>query len=381
MRKTSFLLSAITLVAIFVAACTSAPAPAPQVVKETVIVPQTVVVQAPAPTAAPAATAAAPVAAAGNRLKTVLDRKKLICGVNPGLAGFAALSPSGSYDGFDADFCRAMAAALFGDVKAVEFRPVDTTVRFAALQSGEVDIVFRNTTATIVRDTQNGVDFGPTTYYDGSGFMVPKKANAKKLEDLSGATICVLAGTTNAQVMADVFPTRNIKFTAQTFNDAPTLYQALDAGKCDAATSDASQLAGNRATLVKNPDDYIILDEVISKEPLTPMIAQNDSQWRDIMNWVVYATMYAEEQGITSKNVDTFKTSTVPDIKRLYGITDDIPKKMGLSNDAFYNEIKLVGNYGEIFERNLGASTKLKLARGLNNLWTKGGLIYAPPFH
>ncbi len=335
------------------------------------------------PTSAPAAAAAAPTAAAkaaptGGRLAAVLNRKKLICGTNGELAGFSTLASSGDYVGFDADYCRAMAAALFGDVKAVEFRKVNTTERFAALQSGEVDIVFRNTTNTIVRDTQNGVDFGPTTFYDGGGMMVPKKSNVKKLEDLNGATICVLEGTTNVQVLADVFKARNIKYTAQTFKDAPTLYKSLDEGRCDAATSDKSQLAGQRVSLVKNPDDYVILDETMSKEPLTPMVAQGDSQWRDIMDWVVNATFYAEENGMTSKNIDSFKTSDVPDIKRFLGITDDIPKKMGLSNDAFYNIVKLVGNYGEIYDKNI---TPLGVPRGLNNLYTKGGLLYSPPFH
>lgn len=376
MKKNLFVLSAFMLVAIFAAACTAAPAPAPQVVKETVIVPQTVVVQAPAPTAAPAATTAAPAAAAGNRLKTVLDRKKVICGTNGSLVGFSSLAPSGDFVGFDADFCRAMAAALFGDVKAVEFRKVDTATRFAALQSGEVDVVFRNTTATLGRDTQNGVDFGPTTFYDGGGMMVPKKSNITKLEQLKGATICVLEGTTNVGVLADVFKARGIDYKAQTFKDAETLYKSLDAGQCDAATSDKSQLAGQRASLVKNASDYVILDETMSKEPLGPMVAQGDAQWRDVMTWVVYATIYADEVGITSKNVDDMKKSDDINLKRFFGVSDDLPKKMGISNDAFYNVIKLVGNYGEIFDKNL---TPLGITRGVNSQWNKGGVLYAPP--
>ena len=379
MKKGLFVLSIFVLVALFAAACTSAPAPAPQVVKETVIVPQTVVVQAPAPTAAPAApvaTAAAPVAAAGNKLKVILDRKKVICGINGSVVGFSSLAPSGDFVGFDADYCRVIAASLFGDVKAVEFRKVDTATRFASLQSGEVDIVFRNTTYTLGRDTQNGVDFGPVTFYDGGGMMVPKKSNITKLEQLKGATICLLEGTTNVGVLADLFKARGIDYKAQTFKDAETLYKSLDAGQCDAATSDKSQLAGQRASLVKNPDDYVILDETMSKEPLTPMISQGDSGWRDVMNWSIFATIYAEEAGITSKNVDDMKKSDNIDLKRFFGVTDDLPKKMGLSNDAFYNAIKLVGNYGEIYERNI---TKLGVPRGLNQLWNKGGLLYAPP--
>jgi general L-amino acid transport system substrate-binding protein len=357
MKKLALSLLTLAIAAVF-SACTSAPA-APQVVKETVIVPQTVVA-----------------GSTGGRLATVLNRKKLVCGINGSLVGFSSLAPSGDYVGFDADFCRVAAAALFGDVKAIEFRKLDTTARFAALQSGEVDVVFRNTTVTLGRDTQNGVDFLPTTFYDGGGMLVPKKSNITKLEQLNGATICVLEGTTNVQVLADVFKARNIKYTAQTFKDAETLYKSLDEGRCDAATSDKSQLAGQRSSLVKVPADYVILEETMSKEPLTPMVGQGDSQWRDAMSYVVYATFYAEEAGITSKNVDDMKKSDDPNLKNFFGLTNDLPKKMGLNNDAFYNAIKLVGNYGEIYDRNL---TPLGIPRGLNSLYTKGGLLYAPP--
>jgi general L-amino acid transport system substrate-binding protein len=362
MKKLVFALLMLVVLTTIVA-CAPAPA-APQVVKETVIVPQTVI--APA---APAAT--------GARLKTVLDRKKLICGINGSVVGFSSLAASSDYVGFDADFCRAAAAALFGDVKAIQFRPVNTTERFAALQSGEVDIVFRNTTVTLGRDTQNGVDFLPTIFYDGGGMMVPKKANITKLEQLNGATICVLEGTTNVQVLADTFKARNIKYTAQTFKDAETLYKSFDEGRCDAATSDKSQLAGQRASLVKNPADYVVLEETMSKEPLTPLVAQNDSQWRDAMTYVIYATFYAEEMGITSKNVDDMKKSDDPNLKNFFGLTNDLPKKAGFpTNDAFYNVIKLVGNYGEIYDRNI---TPLGIPRGLNQPYTKGGMLYAPP--
>jgi general L-amino acid transport system substrate-binding protein len=379
--KKIFALASLLAIALVLGACAPAPTPAPTAPPPTAA-PVAQATTAPTtvpPTAAPAATTAPSTGGTtGGRLANVLNRKKLICGINGSLVGFSSLNPSGDYDGFDADFCRAMAAALFGDVKAVEFRKLNTTERFAALQSGEADIVFRNTTFTIVRDTQNGVDYGPTTFYDGGGMMVAKKANVTKLEQLKGATICVLEGTTNVQVLADVFKARNIDYKAQTFKDAETLYKSLDAGQCDAATSDKSQLAGQRASLVKNADDYVILEETMSKEPLTPMIAQGDSQWRDVMNWVIYATIYAEENGMTSKNVDDFKKTEVPDLKRFMGLTDDLPKKMGLSNDAFYNVIKLVGNYGEIYDRTVG---KLGVPRGLNNLYTKGGILYSPPFH
>lgn len=388
MKRLGFALACLLILGVALTACGPAPTPTstpvppaaptavPTKAPEPTAAPKPTTPPAPAATAVPAPAATAVPVATGGRLKTVLDRKKLICGINGSVVGFSSLAPDGNYIGFDADFCRVLAAALFGDVKAVEFRKLNTTERFAALQSGEVDVVFRNTTNTLGRDTQNGVDFGPTTFYDGGGMMVPKKSNVKKLEDLNGATICVLEGTTNVQVLADVFKARNIKYTAQTFKDAETLYKSLDEGRCDAATSDKSQLAGQRVSLVKVPDNYVILEETMSKEPLTPMVGQNDSAWREVMSWAVYATFYAEELGITSKNVDDFKKSEDPNVKNLLGITNDLPKKMGLSNDAFYNVIKLVGNYGEIYDANL---TKLGIPRGLNTLYTKGGLLYAPP--
>lgn len=383
--KKYFLASSLLMVSAVMAAC--APTPTPTAVPPTAV-PTRAAQATTAPTAAPTAAPPAgtpipptptPVVARG-RLATVLNRKKLICGINGELAGFSSLDPSGDYVGLDADFCRAMAAALFNDLKAVEFRKVNTTERFAAVQSGEVDVVFRNTTFTLSRDTAVGVDFGPTTFYDGGGMMVLKKLNIKKLEDLNGATICVLTGTTNEQVLNDVFKARNIKFTPLTFKDAPTLYKSLDEGRCDAATSDKSQLAGQRASLVSKPDDWVIMDDTLSKEPLTPMFAQNDSQWRDVVDWVVYATFYAEELGITSKNVDDALKSDDINIKRFLGTSGTLGKDMALTNDAFYRVIKLVGNYGEVYDRNLGPNTKLAVPRGLNNLYTKGGLQYSPPF-
>lgn len=375
MKRVSSTLLVLIVLAIVAIGCASPPAPTQAPAPTTAPVAQATTAPAAQPTAAPATKAPAQ-PTTGGRLATVIARKKVICGINGSLVGFSSLDPSGDYVGFDADFCRVIAAGLFGDVKAVEFRKLNTTERFAALQSGEVDIVFRNTTNTMGRDTQNGVDYLPTTFYDGGGMMVPKKSNVKKLEDLNGATICVLEATTNVQVLADVFKARNIKYTAQTFKDAETLYKSLDEGRCDGATSDKSQLAGQRASLVKNPDDYVILDETMSKEPLTPMVAQNDSQYRDAMSWLVFATIYAEEAGITSKNVDEMKKSDNIDLKRFFGLTDDLPKKAGLNNDSFYNAIKLVGNYGEIYDKNF---VKLGISRGLNGLYTKGGLQFAPP--
>ncbi len=387
--KKIFVLASLLVVALVIGACAPAPTAAPTAAPPTaapVAQATTAPTAAPAATTAPAATAApagtvapTPVVAKG-RLATVLSRGRLVCGVNGELAGFATLEASGDYSGIDAEFCRAMAAALFNDIKKVDFRKVNTTERFTAIQSGEVDVVFRNTTFTLNRDSAVGMEFGPTTFFDGGGMMVPKKNNIKKLEDLNGASICVLTGTTNEQVLNDVFKAKNIKFTPKTFQDAPTLYKTYDTGGCDAATSDKSQLAGQRASLLSKPDDHMIMDDTLSKEPLGPMVASNDSQWRDVMTWVVYATFYAEEAGVTSKNVDDMLKSDDTNIKRFLGVAGNLGKDMAITNDAFYRVIKLVGNYGEIFDKTLGPSTKFNVPRGLNQPYTKGGLQYAPPF-
>lgn len=380
-----FILGAAVLVA-----CTATPTVAPTQAAPTSQAPTAPpATLPPQPTTAPTQVAqagtavpatATPVVAKG-RLSTVLARKKLVCGVNGSLAGFSVLESNGDYSGIDAEFCRAVAAALFNDVKAVEFRKLSTTERFAALQSGDVDVVFRNTTWTLNRDTAVGMDFVATTFFDGGGMMVPKKSNIKKLEDLGGATICVLTGTTNEQVLTDVFKARNIKFTPLTFPDANALYQAFGQGRCDAVTSDKSQLAGQRASLLKNPDDYVIMDDTLSKEPLGPMVASNDSAWRDVIQWVVFATFYAEEAGINQKNVDDMRAnSTDTNILRFLGKSGTLGKDMALTNDVFYQVIKLVGNYGDIFDRTLGPTTKFNVPRGLNQPYTKGGIQYAPPF-
>jgi len=316
----------------------------------------------------------------GGRLKTVLDRGKLICGVNGQLAGFSVLEADGSYSGIDAEFCRALAAALFNDVSKVEYRPLTTQTRFAALQTGEVDVLMRNTTFTLNRDTAVGLEFLPTTFFDGGGILVEKSLNATKLEDLAGATICVLSGTTNEQVLTDTFNSLKIQFTPLTFPEANALYKALDEGRCDAATSDKSQLAGQRASLLSKPDDWVIMDATLSKEPLAPAVLQNDAQWADVVRWVIYATWYAEELGVNKANVDDKLANGDTNTKRFLGGTGSLGKDMGLSPDAFYRVIKLVGNYGEIFEQTLGPNTKFKVPRGLNTPYTEGGLQYSPPF-
>jgi general L-amino acid transport system substrate-binding protein len=300
--------------------------------------------------------------------------------VNGQLAGFSVLEADGSYSGIDAEFCRAVAAALFNDVSKVEYRPLTTQNRFAALQSGEVDVLMRNTTFTLNRDTAVGLEFLPTTFFDGGGILVEKKLNATKLQDLSGATICVLSGTTNEQVLTDTFNSLNIPFTPLTFPEANALYKALDEGRCDAATSDKSQLAGQRASLLSKPDDWAIMDTTLSKEPLGPAVLQNDAQWADVVRWVIYGTWYAEELGITKANVDNKLANGDTNTKRFLGGTGSLGKDMGLSPDAFYRVIKLVGNYGEIFDKTLGPNTKFNVPRGLNVPYTQGGLQYSPPF-
>ena len=314
-----------------------------------------------------------------SRLQVVLERGKLICGVNGQLPGFSYLDPNGQMTGFDADFCRAIAAALFDDPNAVEFRPLSAQERFTAVQSGEVDVLIRNTTWTLGRDTVNGMEFLPTTFYDGGGVMVRKDRNVQSLKDLDGATICVLSGTTNEMVLTDRMRALGASFTPKTFEDADQLYATYESGGCDAVTSDKSQLAGRRAVL-SDPDNHVILEEMLSKEPLGPAVKNNDSTWFDVVKWIIFATIQAEEFGITSQNVDQFLNSDNPDIRRFLGVEGELGKGLGISNDFAYRVIKHVGNYGEIYARNLGPGTPLNLERGPNELWTKGGLLYAPPF-
>ena len=362
MRKTTLLVTFVLVLSVVLSACAS-PTPAPTA----------------APTTAPADQLPAP-SATGSRLKTVLDRGKLVCGVNTNLAGFGA--PQGdTWVGFDADFCKALAAALFDDPNKVEWRPLSTQERFTAVQSGEVDVLFRNTTWTISRDTSVGMDFGPTTFFDGQGFMTPVSKGAKTIEDLAGATICVQTGTTTELNLNDAFAARGLQFTPVVFDDIDATYAAYQEGRCDAVTSDVSQLVGRRSAL-PTPADHAILDTIISKEPLGPVVQQNDSQWRDVVDWVVYATMTAEELGITSKNIDTFMTSKDPNVIRLLGLDpqNKLGQGLGLTDDFAARVIRHVGNYGEIYDSNVGPDTPLNIPRTLNALWTNGGLIYPPPF-
>ncbi|MBX9468308.1 MAG: amino acid ABC transporter substrate-binding protein [Rhizobium rhizophilum] len=303
------------------------------------------------------------------------------CGVNTGLAGFASPDAAGNWTGFDVDYCKAVAAAVFGDATKVKYTPTTAQSRFTALQSGEVDMLARNTTWTISRDTALGFNFRTVNYYDGQGFMVTKGLNVNSALELSGAAVCVQSGTTTELNLADYFQANNLEYKPVVFEKLEEVNAAYQAGRCDVYTTDQSGLYSLRLTLT-NPDDHVILPEIISKEPLGPAVRQGDDQWFDIVSWTHYALVQAEEFGITQANVDEIKSSTTnPDIKRFLGSEADtkIGTDLGLTNDWAYNIIKGVGNYGEVFERNIGASTPLKIERGVNALWTKGGLQYAPP--
>jgi general L-amino acid transport system substrate-binding protein len=302
------------------------------------------------------------------------------CGVNTGLAGFAAPDASGNWSGFDVDFCRAVSAAVFGDPTKVKFTPLSAANRFPALQSGEVDVLARNTTWTINRDTALGLNFRFVNYYDGQGFMVRKSLNVKSALELSGASVCVQSGTTTELNLADYFKANNLQYNPVVFEKLDEVNAAYDSGRCDVYTTDQSGLYSLRLTL-KNPDEHMILPEIISKEPLAPAVRQGDDQWFDVVSWVGYAMINAEEFGITQANVDDMKNSPNPDIKRFLGVEADtkIGTDLGLTNDWAYNIIKTVGNYGEVFEKNIGQGSPLKISRGLNALWNKGGIQYAPP--
>ena len=298
--------------------------------------------------------------------------------VNPALAGFGIPDDKGNYTGMDVDFCRAMAAAIFNDVTKVKFVALNAKDRFTALQSGEVDVLSRNTTWTSSRENTLGLLFGPPNYYDGQGFMVRKKMNISSAKQLDGASVCVQQGTTTELNLADYFRSNNMKYESVAFAGEDETLKAYESGRCDVFTTDASGLYSERLRLI-NPDEHMVLPEIISKEPLAPSVRKGDDQWFDIMRWTEFAMVNAEELGVTSKNVDDMKKSDNPNIRRLLGVEGDTGKAFGLTNDWAYNIIKLVGNYGEVFERNVGEGSPLKIKRGLNALWTKGGLQYAPP--
>lgn len=313
--------------------------------------------------------------------KRVLDRGELICGANKaGLAGFAVVNDAGEWSGFDVDFCRAVAAAVLGDASKVSFRPLEAGERQAAIQSEEIDMMSRNTTFTLSRDAVWGASFAPTTFYDGQGMMVKADSGITDLKGLEGLTICVQSGTTTELNLADQMSLAGVKYTPKVFSEAAATWDAFVQGQCDAFTTDKSGLVAYKGSSA-DPSQYSILDVTMSKEPLGPLTPQSDPQWADIVRWTVYATIQAEEYGITSKNVDDFTKSDVPEIQRFLGQGDNaIGSLYGIKNDFVIDVIKQVGNYGEIFDRNLGPNTPFNLGRGINDLWTKGGLMYSPPF-
>jgi len=318
-------------------------------------------------------------AQAGPDLDAIKARGSIICGVTTGVAGFSTADSQGKWTGLEVDVCRAVAAALLGNADKVKYVPTTAQQRFTALQSKEIDLLSRTTTWTLTRDTALGFDFTGVTYYDGQGFMVAKKLGVKSAKELNGATVCVQPGTTTELNLADYFRANKMTFKPVVIESVEEIRQAFFSGRCDVYTTDASGLYGTRATNAPKPDDYLILPEIISKEPLGPVVRHGDNQWGDIVRWTLYAMVEAEEYGITSKNVDEMLKSDNPNIKRILGVTPGMGKALGVDEKWVYNIIKQVGNYGESFERNVGMETPLKIERGQNALWTKGGLQYAPP--
>jgi general L-amino acid transport system substrate-binding protein len=311
-------------------------------------------------------------------LKAVTDRGVLNCGSNGQLAGFGMPDPQGNWTGFDVDFCRAIAAAIFNDPTKVKFVPLTAANRFTSLQSGDIDVLSRNTTWTMERDVTLGVDFAAVNYYDGQGFMVHKSLKVNSALELTGASVCVQQGTTTELNLADYFRSNNMDLKSVTFATADEAIKAYDTGRCDSYTTDSSGLYGERV-LLSDPNSNIVLPEIISKEPLSPAVRQGDDGWEDVVRWVHFAMLDAEELGVNQNNLDDQMKSANPEVRRLLGVEGQFGQAMGLTNDWAYRIIKAVGNYGESFERNVGQGSPLKIARGLNALWTKGGLQYGLP--
>ena len=318
-------------------------------------------------------------AAAGPSFDAVKARGSIICGVNQGVAGFSAPDSRGEYRGLDADFCRALAAAVFGDAGKVRFVATSSQNRFTMLQSGEIDVLARNATQTLVRDTALGLNMAGVNFYDGQGFLVRRSAGVTAARQLDGATICMQPGTTSELNVADYFRANNLRFTPVLIERPDEFVAAYAAGRCDAMTQDASQLASYRATALQNPQEHVLLPERISKEPLGPMVRHGDDQWLDVVKWVLAGLIEAEEQGITQANVEARLRDANPTVQRMLGVTPGYGRALGLDERWLFNAIKAVGNYGESFERHLGSGSPIGLPRGLNDLWTRGGLMYALP--
>jgi general L-amino acid transport system substrate-binding protein len=319
-------------------------------------------------------------AVAGPTLDAVKARGKVVCAANGSRMGFSSLDSQGQWQGIDVDTCKAIAAAVLGDAEKVQLVKSTTQNRFTVLQTGEVDVTAANATWTLSRDTTLGIDFVAPTFYDGQGFMVNSKLGVKEIKDLNGATLCVTPGSTSEKVAADISKQHNIKFTPIVIEDQKEINNAFFGGRCDVHIQSTSGLSANRAAAAKNPEEFVILPGVFGKDPMGPAVRQGDPQWRDIVAWTVYAMIQAEESGITSKNVDEMKASGDPDVQRLLGVKEDLGATLGLDKEWAYRIIKQVGNYGEVFDRNVGKDSPLKMVRGINDQWTKGGLMYAIPF-
>ncbi len=319
-------------------------------------------------------------AQAGKTIDTIKQKDVLACGVNVSLPGFSAADSQGNWTGLDVDVCKAIAATLLGDAKKIKWVPLNAAQRFTALQSGEVDVLSRNTTWTLTRDSSLGLSFTGVTYYDGQGFMVPKKSKVTGAKQLKGATVCVQSGTTTEKNLSDFSKVNNLGMKPVVFETQEATNKAYFSGRCQAYTTDASGLASVRNKDAGNPEDHLILPDLISKEPLGPAVRRGDDEYFAIVKWVVFALIEAEEYGITQANVDGMKgSSNDPVVQRILGVSEDTGKLLGLDRDWAFRAIKAVGNYGEIFERNVGPNSALKLPRAANNLWSKGGLMYAPP--
>ncbi len=317
-------------------------------------------------------------AASAQTLKTVKDRGSLICGVSQGLPGFSNPDDRGNWTGLDVDFCRAIAAAIFNDPTKVKYSPLSAKDRFTALQSSEIDVLARNSTWTSSRDASLGLNFVAVNYYDGQGFMVRKALKVNSALELNGASVCTQTGTTTELNLADYFRANNMKYEVIAFATADETIKAYDGGRCDAFTTDVSQLYAEKLKLA-NANDHVILPEIISKEPLGPVVRHGDDQWFDLAKWVHFAMINAEELGVSQKTVDDALKSHLPEIRRLVGTEGAYGEQLGLTKDWVVRIVKHVGNYGEVFDRNIGPGSKLGVSRGLNRLWTKGGIQYAPP--
>ena len=317
-------------------------------------------------------------ASAASTLDTVKEKGFVTCGVNTGLPGFSSPDEKGQWTGMDVDVCRAIAAAALGDAKKVKFIPLTAKERFTAVQSGEIDVLSRNTTWTLTRDASLGLNFAGVAYYDGQGFMVKRSLGVSSARELSDAAVCIQSGTTTELNLADYFRLNNMKYDPVVFDTSDGVAKGFDAGRCDVMTSDQSQLYALRLRLAK-PDDSIVLPEIISKEPLGPLVRQGDDQWFNIVKWSLFAMVNAEELGLTSDNIDTFKDSKDPAIRRFLGLEGPQGKGMDLADDWAWQVVRQVGNYGEVFEKNVGIASPLQIKRGLNALWSDGGIQYAPP--